>query len=322
MSDICIRKKKRRNFKYMKREIVKIDRDLCNGCGVCIPNCHEGALQMIDGKATLVSELMCDGLGACIGHCPLDAITIEEREADAYDEIITIKEMIKNGGRNVVAAHLKHLKDYQQKDYIHEAFDYLKQNAQDINFDVNELIYEVKQHGIKEDPQTNPYLNNLVAEQQGSGCGCPGSASKSFEPKRVNNVPETQVDGQSQLTQWPVQMHLVNPMAPYFQECDLLLSADCVAYAVGDFHAKYLKGKKLAIACPKLDSNKEVYVDKLVHLIDNARINTITVMKMEVPCCGGILQLVQIALEKAQRKVPVKLMTVSSQGEILEDAWV
>lgn len=113
----------------MKREIVVIDRDLCNGCGVCIPNCHEGALQMIDDKATLVSELMCDGLGACIGHCPVGAITIEEREAEAYDEIITIKEMLKNGGRNVVAAHLKHLKDYKQKEYIHQAFDYLKANS-------------------------------------------------------------------------------------------------------------------------------------------------------------------------------------------------
>jgi len=311
----------------MKREIVLIDRDVCNGCGVCIPNCHEGALQMIDGKATLVSELMCDGLGACIGHCPVGAITIEEREAEAYDEILTIKEMVKNG-RNVIAAHLKHLKDYKLKEYIHQAFDWLKENENDMDFDVNELIYEVKQHGKTEAaPQENPYLQNLVvaAEQSSGGCGggCPGSSSKEIIPEglKITNSND-QVDGSSQLTQWPVQMHLVNPMAPFFKECDLLLAADCVAFAMGDFHSKYLKGKKLAIACPKLDANKEVYVDKLVNLIDEAKINTLTVMKMEVPCCGGLLQLAQIALEKSSRNVPIKLMTISSSGQVLEDTWV
>lgn len=312
----------------MKREIIKIDRDLCNGCGVCIPNCHEGALQMIDDKAVLVSELMCDGLGACIGHCPQGAIEIEEREAEAYDEILTMKEMVKNG-RNTVSAHLKHLKDYQQKEYIHQAFDWLLANAADIDFDVNELIYEVKQHGKKEAaPQENPYLQNLVAaveqpSEGGCGGGCPGSASKEIKPTIVAMAPEgAPVDGSSQLTQWPVQMHLINPMAPFFQQCDLLLAADCVAFAMGDFHSKHLKGKKLAIACPKLDSNKEVYIEKLVHLINEAQINTLTVMKMEVPCCGGLLQLAQMAMEQASRKVPLKLMTVSSSGEVIEDIWV
>ncbi len=306
----------------MKREIVLIDRDLCNGCEECIPNCHEGALQMIDGKATLVSELMCDGLGACIGHCPVGAITIEEREAEAYDEVLTLKGMLKSGGRNVVAAHLKHLKDYKEKGYLHEAFDYLNANGSTINFDVNELIYEVKQHGKKDEPQTNPYLQNLVVSQQKDdlACGCPGSAEKSFVPEPVAMVSNQEVP--SQLSHWPVQMHLINPLAPFFQSCDLLLAADCVAYALGDFHDKYLKNKKLAIACPKLDSNKEVYIEKLVHLIDNSKVNTITVMKMEVPCCGGLMQLVNLALEQAQRKVPVKLIMVSSKGEILEDGWV
>lgn len=313
----------------MKREIVVIDRDLCNGCGVCIPNCHEGALQMIDDKATLVSELMCDGLGACIGHCPVGAITIEEKEAEAYDEIITLKEMLKNGGRNVVLAHLKHLKDHQQKEYIHQAFDYLTENADSIDWDVKELIYEVKQHGRTEamPPQENPYLQNLVAaveEPSAGGCGggCPGSASKEIKPVGVAAASNTQVDGQSQLTQWPVQMHLLNPMAPFFQNCDLLLAADCVAFSMGDFHSKFLKDKKLAIACPKLDSNKEVYIEKLVHMIDQSQINTLTVMKMEVPCCGGLVQIAQMALEQAQRKIPLKVVTVSTQGEVLEDIWV
>ncbi|HAM97849.1 MAG TPA: 4Fe-4S ferredoxin [Marinilabiliales bacterium] len=303
----------------MKREIVKIDRNLCNGCGVCIPNCHEGALQMIDGKATLVSELMCDGLGACIGHCPVGAITIEEREAEAYDEVLTIKEMIK-AGRNTVAAHLKHLRDYNEKEYVHQAFDYMKTNAQTIPFDVDELLHEVQQHGKKE-PRTNPYLQNLIHKhEEPLACGCPGSAAKSFVPEKV--VVSGNADVPSQLSHWPVQMHLINPNASFFQESDLLLSADCVAYALGNFHTKYLKGKKLAIACPKLDSNKEVYIEKLVHLIDQAKVNTITVMKMEVPCCGGLMQLVQTALQQSARKVPVKLLTVSSKGEILEDRWL
>jgi NAD-dependent dihydropyrimidine dehydrogenase PreA subunit len=305
----------------MKREIVLIDRELCNGCGVCVPNCHEGALQMIDGKATLISELMCDGLGACIGHCPVGAITIEEREAEAYDEIITIKEMLVNGGRNVVAAHLNHLKDHEQREFVHQAFDYLKANAVSLNFDVNELIYEVKQSGKKEETKTSPYLQNLVMKQEETlGCGCPGSAAKTFIPTSVATGSSQGIP--SQLSHWPVQMHLINPMAPFFQSSDLLLAADCVAYALGDFHSKYLKDKKLAIACPKLDSNKEVYIEKLVHLIDQAKINTLTVIKMEVPCCGGLLQLAQTAMAQASRKVPLKLITVSSKGEILEDTWV
>ncbi|MGD9993733.1 MAG: ATP-binding protein [Salinivirgaceae bacterium] len=304
----------------MKREIVKIDRDLCNGCGICIPNCHEGALQMIDGKATLVSELMCDGLGACIGHCPEGAITIEEREAEAYDEVLTMKEMVK-AGRNTVLAHLKHLKDYNEKTYIHQAFDYLKAHASSIPFNVDELLHEVQQHGKKKEPQTNPYLQNLVVNKSeaAAGCGCSGSASSSFIPEPVA-VEKT--ESPSQLSHWPVQLHLVNPNAPFFQDADLLFSADCVAYALGNFHTKYLKGKKLAIACPKLDSNKEVYVQKLAHLIEHANINTITLMKMEVPCCGGLTQLVQAAMQQTTRKVPIKLITVSSKGDILEDRWL
>lgn len=310
----------------MKREIVVIDRETCNGCGVCIPNCHEGALQMIDEKATLVSELMCDGLGACIGHCPVGAISIEEREAEAYDEVLTIKEMLKNGGRNVILAHLKHLKDHAQKEYLHQAFHYMKNNKNLIEWNVDELIFEVKQHGQTQhdQPTKNPYLENLVAavnqpESSGCGGGCPGSASKEINPTVENS---NQVDGKSQLTQWPVQMHLINPMAPFFNECDLLLAADCVAFSMGNFHSNYLKGKKLAIACPKLDSDKEIYVEKLVHLIDESKINTLTVMKMEVPCCGGLVQLAKMALEKTVRKVPIKVITVSSDGIVLDDSWI
>jgi hypothetical protein len=130
------------------------------------------------------------------------------------------------------------------------------------------------------------------------------------------------ISGKSELTHWPVQLHLINPSTSHFQDSNLLLAADCVAFSMGNFHSDYLKGKTLAIACPKLDSNKDVYVEKITALIDNAQVDTITVMKMEVPCCSGLLQMAKIAMDNATRKVPIKLITVGIQGEILESAWV
>ena len=202
----------------MNRDILKIDEDLCNGCGQCVPNCHEGALQVIDGKARLVNDLMCDGLGACIGHCPEGAITIEK--ASIQNDTVTI------------------------------------------------------------------------------------------------------LDQPSELRQWPVQMHLVNPEAPYFKSADLLLAADCVAFSMGDFHSNHLKNKSLAIACPKLDQETNSYIEKLTAMIDIAKVNTITVMMMEVPCCGGLLNMVKTALVSASRKVPVKKMIVGINGEVLQENWV
>jgi len=305
----------------MKREIIKIDEEKCNGCGLCIPNCHEGALQLIDGKARLISDLMCDGLGACIGHCPQDAITIEERDAAPYDEELVIKDIIPKG-KNTIIAHLKHLKDYKEFGYVKQGVRYLQEHRDELNFDLDEVIAEV--HGSKETKR-----EHAVVEASGeeschnghAGGGCPGSQSKSFEtaPEKEEQV-DTEIP--SQLNHWPVQMHLINPNAPQYKNSDLLLAADCVAFSMGDFHNKFLKGKSLAIACPKLDSNKEVYVQKLISLINDAKINTITVMKMEVPCCGGILQMAQMALENAQRKVPVKSITVSIQGEIQNEEWI
>lgn len=211
----------------MQRDILKIDEEKCTGCGECIPNCHEGALQVIDGKVRLVSELMCDGLGACIGHCPEDAITIEKREAQPYDKI------------------------------------------------------------------TAPAPVSVMA-----------------------------ADTPSQLTHWPVQMHLINPNSPVYKGADLLLAADCVAFSLGSFHQTFLKNRSLAIACPKLDHGTETYIDKLVAMIDIAKVNTITVMMMEVPCCGGLLQMVRSALAKASGKVPVKAVIVSIDGKILKDEWI
>lgn len=305
----------------MKREIIQIDEDKCTGCGECIPNCHEGALQMIDGKARLISDLMCDGLGACIGHCPEGAIEIIEREAQPYDEILVIEEMVKKG-KNTVIAHLAHLKDHQEFGYLKQGVHWMQENQSKLNFKVEEVMAAVHNSGAKKPEEKAPQQHQHAHHHHhGNGGGCPGSMAQEI------NKPETTTetmsgDIPSELRQWPVQMHLINPAASYFQNSDLLLAADCVAFSLGDFHGKFLKGKSLGIACPKLDDNKEIYLQKLVSLIDDSKINTITVMKMEVPCCGGILQMAQLASQQASRKVPIKSITVGISGEILSEDWV
>lgn len=296
----------------MKRAIVKIDNEKCNGCGVCIPNCHEGALQVIDGKAVLISDLMCDGLGACIGHCPEGALEIIEREAEPYDEVKVMKEMV-GKGKNVVIAHLKHLKDHGEFVFLKQGVAFLNEYKESLSFNFHEVVEIV--HGSPAGAPKNP--EPIVMHQGG---GCPGSQSRSFNHVKVVQPPTGEIP--SALSQWPVQMHLINPMASFFQGADLLVAADCVAFSLGNFHNNYLQGRKLAIACPKLDSNKDIYLRKLASLIDDARVNTITVMTMEVPCCGGLLQLVVNAAQVAKRKVPVKSVTVGIQGEILSEDWV
>ncbi len=296
----------------MIREIVKIDEELCNGCGLCIPNCHEGALQVIDGKVRLISELMCDGLGACLGHCPEGALEIERREADDYDETVVIQQMIPKGA-NTVIAHLKHLKDHNETGYLKEAVSYLKANEEQIELDVPAIIREV--HNSQ--PQGH-------AASGGCGGGCPGSAPVSFEKPAFMMAPQAapKSSGQSELQQWPVQMHLINPAASYFNGADLLVAADCAAFAHGDFHGTFIKGKKLVIACPKLDEGKSIYVEKLIRLIDESRVNTITVTIMEVPCCEGLSQLVQMAAARANRKVPIKEIVIGIRGEIVSEEWL
>lgn len=301
----------------MEREILKIDEELCNGCGLCVPNCNEGALQVIDGKVRLVSELMCDGLGACIGHCPEGAITIQKREAKPYNEIL-VMEQIKEKGMNTVIAHLKHLKDHGETAFLKEGASYLKEHREELSFDPLEVIARV--HG--EAKIAPPAPQQVHIHQHGHGGGCPGSKERIIERNEPVNQINNISDQASELRQWPVQMHLVNPSASYFRGADLLFAADCVAFSMGGFHNNYLKGKSLAIACPKLDSGAEIYVDKLKTMIDEAGINTITVMMMEVPCCGGLLQMVRAALSKASRKVPVKRIIVGINGGILQEEWL
>lgn len=309
----------------MKREIIRIDEEKCDGCGNCVPNCHEGALQIIDDKAVLISDLMCDGLGACIGHCPQDALTIEEREAEPYDEIAVMKEMIQKG-KNVVTAHMKHLKDHQEHAFLKQGVEYLLQNKEKLDFNPVEVIQAVHQHGKPRNIARTEGIPEPAGMHVHAGGGCPGSREMSFGSQNpagtIEQSGEVVADQPSALRQWPVQLHLINPAAGYFQGSDLLVSADCVAYALGNFHANHLQNKSLVIACPKLDSNMEVYEQKLTALIDQAGINTITVMIMEVPCCGGLIQLVQSAASRAQRKVPVKAVQVGIQGQILAEEWI
>lgn len=283
----------------MKRDIIKIDEKKCTGCGVCVPNCKEGALQIIDGKARLISDLFCDGLGACIGRCPEEAITIVQREAVPYDERKTMQENIIPAGANTIKAHLEHLKEHQQCEYMEQALAVLKEK------------------GI-EDPMKNEDKHEAGGKL---ACGCPGSMAMVFESKKGQPAPEAG-KRDAELTHWPVQLHLISPHAPQYKGKDVLLSADCVAYSLGDFHRDYLKGKSLCIACPKLDEGQEEYVEKITALIDDAKINTLTVMIMEVPCCHGLLALAQEASAKAKRKVPIKCLVVSRHGEILEEQWV
>lgn len=285
----------------MLRDIVKIDEDLCDGCALCIPNCHEGALQIIDNKARLVSDLMCDGLGACLGHCPQGAITVEQREAEPYNETEVMQLMIAKGEATVIA-HLKHLKDHNEIDFLNEGLEVLK-NSNELNID--KILDALNGNKMKQAPQG----------------GCPGSAAQHFKPAfDTNSVAAS--SNHSELQQWPVQMHLINPKASFFHKADFLLAADCTAFAVGGFHSAHLKDKMLGIACPKLDSSKDNYLAKLVTLIDESEINTMTVMIMEVPCCGGLLQLAKQAIATASRKIPLKCIVVSIKGEVQSETWV
>jgi NAD-dependent dihydropyrimidine dehydrogenase PreA subunit len=274
-----------------KRKIIKINEDRCNGCGVCIPNCPEGAIQVIDGKARLISDIFCDGLGACIGHCPQNAIITEERDAEPYNEKKVIENIIK-AGDNTILAHLNHLQNYSEKTYLKQALDFLNEKNIKTSF--------------KHKDTTIQY-----------SCGYPSAKPVEF-PKQAIQEKKIQMQP-SHLTHWPVQLHLISPTAPYFENNNVLLVADCVAYAFGDFHNRYLQGSSLAIACPKLDSNLDVYLQKLTSLIDDANITSLTIITMDVPCCQGLLALAQHARAQAKRKIPIKSIIISIKGNIKKE---
>ncbi len=320
----------------MKRTIIKIDEELCNGCGNCVPNCHEGALQIIDGKARLISDLFCDGLGACIGHCPEGAISTEEREAEPYDEIKVMELMVPKG-RNTILAHLEHLRDHNETELLKQAINYIKENKVDMSPAKSESQAVQTHDHVHSHPQS---FTNIAearasvspAESSGCGGGCPGSKPIDFkidlnkvEAAATSVAPISAAptaDAPSELRQWPVQLHLLNPQAGYFKNADVVLAADCVAFSMGNFHNHYLKGKTLAIACPKLDSNKESYVEKLTTMISQSNINTLSVVMMEVPCCSGLLQMAKMARQQSGRNIPIKKSIVGVQGNVLEEEWV
>jgi len=279
-----------------KRKIINIDLKKCNGCGLCIPNCPEGAIRVIDNKARLISDLFCDGLGACIGHCPQGAINIEERDAEEYDERKVMANIVKQG-KNVIKAHLLHLKEHKQDKYFEQAVSFLEEE------------------GIK-----NPIFESAEknTDEHARHSGCPGlkvmdlrQARKSLQPEQSN------VKGISELKQWPVQINLVPPFAPYLQGADLLIAADCVPFAYPDFHRDLLKGKILLIGCPKLD-NVGPYQEKFTEIIKQNDIKSITYAHMEVPCCFGLVSVIRSAIAASSKNIPFKEITISINGEVME----
>jgi ferredoxin len=266
----------------MIRKIIRIDEDLCTGCGLCIPNCPEGALQIVDGKVRIINDLFCDGLGACIGHCPEGAISIEERETEKYNERKVMENVIKQG-KNVIKAHLEHLRDHNQDEYYEEALAFLKER----NIKV---------------PIT------LDKESQQVPCGCPGSVVRDFrEDKPVKSHPV------SQLRQWPVQLMLVPPHAPFLNDADLLIVSDCVPCAYPDFQG-LLKGKILLVGCPKFD-DVEYYREKIIEILNN-KIKSVTVAIMEVPCCTGLYNLVSDAIRESGKSVPLEKYVIGVKGDL------
>lgn len=271
-----------------KRKIIRIDEEKCTGCGQCIPNCPEGALQIIDGKARLVSDLFCDGLGACVGTCPEGALTVEERPAEPYDEKLVMANIVK-AGKNTIIAHLKHLREHGAETYYQQAVEYLKE------------------HNIRvpEEPEEVP------------ACGCPGAQMRVIKPTAdvadvagVSHQP-------SRLVNWPIQIMLAPVFAPYFAGAELLIAADCTGFASPDFQEKFLKGKVVLVGCPKLD-NAQFYQEKLTEIFKRNGIRSVTCLHMEVPCCYGLVQIVQQALADSGKKIAFKDITVKITGEVKE----
>lgn len=273
------------------RKIIKIDEALCTGCGKCIPNCPEGALQIIDGKARIISDLFCDGLGACIGYCPEGAIIIEEREAEKYDERKVMENVIKQG-ENVIKAHLEHLKDHNQNEYLQEAITFLEERNMKVPI---------------EEPADQKSTILL--------CGCPGAAVKDLREEKKDVEDVVPARSVSHLRQWPVQLMLVPPNAPFLKDADLLIASDCVPCAYPNFHNDLLRGKILLVGCPKFD-DVELYREKLTEILKTNNIKSVTVAIMEVPCCFGLHRLVSDAVKESGKAIPLKKYVIGIKGDL------
>ncbi len=303
-----------------KRKIIKIDEEKCNGCGLCIPNCPEGALQVIDGRVRLISDLFCDGLGACIGHCPQGAISIEEREAERYDERKVMENIVKQG-KNVIKAHLDHLKEHNQNEYLKQAIDFLwcrKVKSTFLTTENRILRLSPKAIFLKE-KNIEVHFNEAKehSEHAHGFSTCPGSKIMDFRKKEeTQRKKKTVPKGESELKTWPVQIMLVPPFAPYLNNADLLIAADCVPFAYADFHQDLLKDKILLVGCPKLDDT-QVYQDRINQILKNNVIKSITYAHMEVPCCFGLVSIISEAISQSDKNIPFKEVIISIKGERL-----
>ncbi|MDD4180139.1 MAG: 4Fe-4S binding protein [Victivallaceae bacterium] len=251
----------------MKRNIVEIDREKCNGCGDCVTACAEGAIQIIDGKAELITDSYCDGLGECLGHCPMDAIKIIEREADEFDEAAVAE--------------------------------------------------NVKKHKMA--AASNQHHDSAHSQPASAGGGCPGSMLRNLMKDRPqqkpSSAPRQESGAQSELRQWPVQLHLAPPNSPNWDGAELLLCADCVPVAYPDFHQNLLRGRQVVIACPKLDGT-DGYLEKLTGILRDNDIRSLSVARMEVPCCGGLTRLAETALKASGKKIPFQNIIVKIDGTL------
>jgi ferredoxin len=278
-----------------KRRIIEIDEEKCNGCSLCIPNCPEGALQIIDGKARLISDLFCDGLGACIGECPEGAISVIEREAEEYDEKKVMKNIVEKG-RNVIKAHLEHLKSHNQTKYFRQAVEYLNENG-----------IENPEESCKEE---------IEERQPDLHYQCLGLKLLDRNKEETETCISSPVsEEKSQLRQWPVQIMLVPRDAPYFDNADLLISADCVPFSFAGFHNSLLKGRILLVGCPKLDDSV-LYRDKITDIFKNNNIKSVTVAHMEVPCCFSLVKLVEDAVKISGKNISIKTAEIGVKGDI------
>lgn len=257
-----------------KRKIIEIDRDKCNGCGLCTEACAEGALVLDeDNKAVLAKEIYCDGMGACLDVCPTDALKIVEREGEEYDPKATYQHVLKTRGEEAA----EHVHGFEKRE---------------------------KREAGRNQPE--PCFTPM---------GCPGSMAREIERDPAGSD-DRSVSGNSELSQWPIQLHLVSPYAPYFNDSDLLIAADCTAFALGSFHQDLLKGKKLVIACPKLDETSG-YIEKIAEILKNNTIYSLTVAIMTVPCCSGLYAMVQKAVELSGTKINIRKVVVGIDGKIV-----
>ena len=273
-----------------KRKIIEIERDLCDGCGLCTTACAEEALQLDEeNKAVLVRELFCDGMGACLDVCPTGALKVIERDSEAYDAKAAYQHVLTTRGQDAA------------------------RNVHGIGEHTHGL--EGHEHGkARGDQGHHGHAAAAPAKRAPAmACGCPGSLAQ--EIKRDDQTADKNISGRSELTQWPVQLHLVSPLAPYLQNADLLVAADCTAFALGSFHQDLLKGKKLVIACPKLDDT-ESYVEKLAEIIKINDIKSLTVAIMTVPCCSGLFLMVQEAVERSGASLRLNKVIVGIDGRV------